>query len=91
MLTDVQNESQPVPLLRDPRSEYEVLPSGRDIGKEVGHVPPQHQTAIVPLTTSLLAGQVSDSESFCKFTYNVKASLQSMLSSTGIHCFKITF
>ncbi|XP_042235081.1 nuclear pore complex protein Nup98-Nup96-like isoform X2 [Homarus americanus] len=54
---NVQSESCFEPHLRDPRCEYEVLPSGRDIGKEVGHVPPQHQTTIVPLASSLMAGQ----------------------------------
>ncbi|XP_071536079.1 nuclear pore complex protein Nup98-Nup96-like [Panulirus ornatus] len=54
--TSIHSESCLVPLLRDPRSEYEVLPSGCDVGREVGHIPPQHQTTIIPLASSLMDG-----------------------------------
>lgn len=33
------------------------MQSGSDIGRESGHVPPQHQTALVPLESSLLSGK----------------------------------
>lgn len=54
---NVQSESCPSAELRDPRSEYLLLQSGSDIGRESGHVPPQHQTALVPLESSLLSGK----------------------------------
>lgn len=44
------------PRLHEPRTEYQLLPSGRDEGQELGHVPPQHQTAQIPLANSLLHG-----------------------------------
>lgn len=52
----IHSESCLAPLLRDPRSEYEMLPSGCNVGKEVGYVPPQHQTTIIPLASSLMDG-----------------------------------
>nr|XP_053652021.1 nuclear pore complex protein Nup98-Nup96-like [Cherax quadricarinatus] len=54
--SNVQSETCFTPLLRDARCEYEVLPSGHDEGKEMGHVPPQHQTSIVPFASSLMNG-----------------------------------
>nr|XP_045624502.1 nuclear pore complex protein Nup98-Nup96-like isoform X1 [Procambarus clarkii]XP_045624503.1 nuclear pore complex protein Nup98-Nup96-like isoform X1 [Procambarus clarkii]XP_045624504.1 nuclear pore complex protein Nup98-Nup96-like isoform X1 [Procambarus clarkii]XP_045624506.1 nuclear pore complex protein Nup98-Nup96-like isoform X1 [Procambarus clarkii]XP_045624507.1 nuclear pore complex protein Nup98-Nup96-like isoform X1 [Procambarus clarkii]XP_045624508.1 nuclear pore complex protein N len=53
---NVQTESCPAPPFRDSRCEYEMLPSGCDVGTEVGHVPPQHQTTIVPFASSLMYG-----------------------------------
>ncbi|KAK7077511.1 Nuclear pore complex protein Nup98-Nup96 [Halocaridina rubra] len=55
--TSISSEPYIPPPTRDPSTEYELIPSGRDVGREVGHVPPQHQSAIVPLASSLLSGQ----------------------------------
>lgn len=47
---------QEEPSLHEPRTEYQLLPSGREEGQEAVHVPPQHQTAVVPLADSFLNG-----------------------------------
>ncbi|KAG0722886.1 Nuclear pore complex protein Nup98-Nup96 [Chionoecetes opilio] len=41
------------PSLHEPRTEYQLMPSGREEGQEAGHVPPQHQAVLVPLADSL--------------------------------------
>ncbi|KAK3891422.1 hypothetical protein Pcinc_004721 [Petrolisthes cinctipes] len=52
----VVEESDEALVLREPRCEYLALPSGRNVGQESGHVPPQHLATSVPLPTSLMAG-----------------------------------
>ncbi|MPC21388.1 Nuclear pore complex protein Nup98-Nup96 [Portunus trituberculatus] len=44
------------PRLHEPRTEYQLLPSGRDEGQELGHMPPQHQATQIPMADSLLHG-----------------------------------
>ncbi|XP_063884197.1 nuclear pore complex protein Nup98-Nup96-like isoform X2 [Scylla paramamosain] len=44
------------PKLHEPHTEYQLLPSGRDEGQELGHVPPQHKATQIPLANSLLHG-----------------------------------
>ncbi|XP_068236847.1 nuclear pore complex protein Nup98-Nup96-like isoform X2 [Palaemon carinicauda] len=60
--------------LRDSRTEYQLLPSGKDFGQEAGHVPPQHQTASVPLASSLMSGKdqfLSDMGAFMGRSFRV--------------------
>ncbi|XP_066985536.1 nuclear pore complex protein Nup98-Nup96 isoform X4 [Macrobrachium rosenbergii] len=61
-------------LLRDSRTEYQLLPSGKDVGRDAGHAPPQHQTATVPFVSSLMSGKdqcLSDMGAFMGRSFRV--------------------
>ena len=70
----ILGESSIPSFLRDPRSEYPLLPSGKDIGRELGHVPPQHQTSAVPHPSSVMYGKdhcLADTAAFMGRSFRV--------------------
>ena len=54
-------------VLQDARSEYQILPSGKDVGTECGETDPQYLKELVPLKRSLISDYdrcLSDASAF---------------------------